>query len=61
VNPGATATGWIDDDVRAAILRPNLQPRVGTPADSANLVSFLLSDDGGWINAQVLHSDGGRW
>jgi 3-oxoacyl-[acyl-carrier protein] reductase len=61
VNPGATATGWIDDDVRAAILRRNLQPRVGTPADSANLVSFLLSDDGGWINAQVLYSDGGRW
>ena len=61
VNPGATDTGWIDDDVRAAVLRRNLQPRVGTPADAANLVSFLLSTDGGWINAQVLHSDGGRW
>jgi len=59
VNPGATDSGWIDDDVRAAILRRNLQPRVGTPVDAANLVSFLLSDDGGWINAQVLYSDGG--
>jgi 3-oxoacyl-[acyl-carrier protein] reductase len=59
VNPGANDTGWIDDEVRAAVLRRNLQPRVGTPADTANLVSFLLSDEGGWINAQVLHSDGG--
>ena len=61
VNPGATDTGWIDDEVRAAVVRRNLQPRVGTPADTANLVRFLLSDEGGWINAQVLHSDGGLW
>jgi 3-oxoacyl-[acyl-carrier protein] reductase len=59
VNPGANDTGWIDDAVRAAVLHRNLQPRVGTPGDTANLVSFLLSDEGGWINAQVLHSDGG--
>ena len=39
--------------------RRNLQARVGTPADTANLVSFLLSEQGGWINGQLLHSDGG--
>jgi 3-oxoacyl-[acyl-carrier protein] reductase len=60
VNPGPNDTGWMDDGVRSAVLRGNLQGRIGTPADTANLVSFLLSDEGGWINAQVLHSDGGR-
>ena len=59
VNPGANDTGWMDDGVRAAVTRRNLQPRVGTPADAANLVRFLLSEQGGWINGQLLHSDGG--
>jgi 3-oxoacyl-[acyl-carrier protein] reductase len=59
VNPGANDTGWMDDDVRAAVLGGNAQPRIGTPDDTANLVSFLLSEQGGWINGQVLHSDGG--
>ena len=59
VNPGANDTGWMDDDVRAAVRGRNLQPRVGTPADTADLVSFLLSERGGWINGQLLHSDGG--
>jgi 3-oxoacyl-[acyl-carrier protein] reductase len=33
--------------------------RLGTPRDTAALVSFLLSRDGGWITGQLLHSDGG--
>ncbi|HMK11330.1 MAG TPA: SDR family oxidoreductase [Acidimicrobiales bacterium] len=60
VNPGPNDTGWMDDDVKESVLRQNLQPRLGTPSDTANLVSFLLSEQGGWINGQVLHSDGGR-
>jgi 3-oxoacyl-[acyl-carrier protein] reductase len=59
VNPGPNDTGWMDDEIREAVLRHNAQPRIGTPTDTANLVSFLLSDEGGWINAQILHSDGG--
>jgi 3-oxoacyl-[acyl-carrier protein] reductase len=59
VNPGANDTGWMGDGVRDAVRRRNLQPRIGTPADTADLVSFLLSDQGGWINGQLLHSDGG--
>ncbi len=35
--------------------------RLGTGRDTADLVSFLLSEQGGWINKQVLYSDGGRW
>ena len=60
VNPGPNDTGWMDDDVKGSVLRQNLQRRIGTPSDTANLVSFLLSEQGGWINGQLLHSDGGR-
>jgi 3-oxoacyl-[acyl-carrier protein] reductase len=60
VNPGANDTGWMDEMIEGALRRGNLQGRIGTPSDTANLVSFLVSDEGGWINAQLLHSDGGR-
>lgn len=61
LNPGATDTGWITPELDEAIRRNNLQPRLGQPRDCANLVRFLLSDEGGWINGQLLHSDGGRY
>ncbi len=60
VNPGANDTGWMDDDTRAAVLAGNLQDRIGLPSDCANLVRFLCSSDGQWINGQLLHSDGGH-
>lgn len=59
INPGATDTGWMNDEVISAVQRINLQPRIGQPADTANLVSFLCSDEGQWINGQLLYSDGG--
>lgn len=33
--------------------------RGGEPADVANVVSFLLSDEGAWINGQCINVDGG--
>jgi 3-oxoacyl-[acyl-carrier protein] reductase len=33
--------------------------RVSRPEDCANLVSFLCSEQGGWINGQLLYSNGG--
>jgi 3-oxoacyl-[acyl-carrier protein] reductase len=60
VNPGATDTGWMDDGLMDLIGRRTLGGRVGRPGDVANLVSFLCSPDGGWVNGQLLHSDGGR-
>ena len=59
VNPGATDTGWMDTATETEVRARNLQSRVGTPADCANLVRFLCSPAGQWINGQVLHSDGG--
>ena len=59
VNPGATDTGWMTPDIEQAVRDRTLQPRIGLPADAANLVSFLCSEQGQWINGQLIKSDGG--
>jgi NAD(P)-dependent dehydrogenase (short-subunit alcohol dehydrogenase family) len=64
VAPGFTAT----EAIRAAPQWPDLQAgalkrirgtRVGDPGDIASLVAFLLSEEGDWINGQVINIDGG--
>ena len=59
VNPGATDTGWMTDDLRQLSTKRNPLARLGTPTDAASLVTFLCSDHGGWVNGQLIHSDGG--
>lgn len=59
VNPGPVDTGWMDDEVRAEVVRLTAQHRLGTSADTANLVRFLFSERGSWVNGQLLHSNGG--
>jgi 3-oxoacyl-[acyl-carrier protein] reductase len=59
INPGATDTGWMSDDVHQAVLEGNLQPRLGVPNDCAKLVRFLCSPEGQWVNGQLLFSNGG--
>ncbi len=59
VNPGPIDTGWMDDETRAGLTAMQPTGRLGTPADTANLVRFLLSEQGQWINGQLLHSNGG--
>ena len=61
VEPGPTDTGWMSDAERADFVRRNPQGRVGTPEDCANTVQFLCSASGGWINGQVVHSNGGLY
>ncbi|OBH92567.1 SDR family NAD(P)-dependent oxidoreductase [Mycobacterium sp. E2733] len=64
VAPGFTAT----DAIRSAPQWPELQAgalkrirgtRVGDPEDIAALVAFLCSEEGAWINGQVINIDGG--
>lgn len=59
VNPGATDTGWMTPDLLASVAAATPLGRVGQPGDVANLVSFLCSPAGGWINGQLLSSNGG--
>ena len=59
INPGATDTGWMSAEQMATFAREIPLGRVSRPEDCANLVSFLCSEQGGWINGQLLHSNGG--
>jgi 3-oxoacyl-[acyl-carrier protein] reductase len=58
VDPGATDTGWMTDDLKASITAEMAFGRVGTPQDAARLILFLASDAGAWITGQVIHSRG---
>jgi 3-oxoacyl-[acyl-carrier protein] reductase len=59
INPGPIDTGWMTAELSASLLAKQPTGRLGTPADIANVVRFLLSDQGHWINGQLIHSDGG--
>jgi len=64
VAPGFTATEAIRSvpqwpDLQAGALKRIRGTRVGDPDDIAALVAFLLSEEGEWINGQVVNIDGG--
>ena len=59
INPGATDTGWMSPEQLDAVAGGTPLGRVGRPSDVATLVSFLCSAEGGWINGQLLASNGG--
>ncbi|MET4583909.1 3-oxoacyl-[acyl-carrier protein] reductase [Conyzicola nivalis] len=59
LNPGPIDTGWMTDDVRQTLVAMQPSGRLGTPADVANLVAFLVSERGRWVTGQLLTSDGG--
>jgi 3-oxoacyl-[acyl-carrier protein] reductase len=59
VNPGPTDTGWAPPILAVDVARAMPAGRWGTPADAANLVAFLVSDEAAWITGQVIDSEGG--
>jgi 3-oxoacyl-[acyl-carrier protein] reductase len=59
VDPGPTDTGWMSPELRERIESQMPLGRLGRPRDSAALVAFLCSLEGGWITGQVIHCDGG--
>ncbi|WP_433172030.1 SDR family oxidoreductase [Actinoallomurus sp. CA-150999] len=63
VAPGPTATegfltGKTEEQLATLTKAPALE-RLGTPQDIANVVAFLVSAEGHWINGQVLRANGG--
>ena len=59
VDPGATDTGWMTPDLKAAIRRTMPSGRVGLPEDAARLIAFLASEAAEWITGEIIHSRGG--
>lgn len=59
INPGPVDTGWMDEASRADGIAQQPTGRLGTVDDVANLVRFLVSERGRWINGQLLCSNGG--
>ena len=61
VNPGPVDTGWAqrEEGLHAAVAARFPSGRWGRPEDVANLVAFLVGDEGGWLTGQVLDSEGG--
>jgi 3-oxoacyl-[acyl-carrier protein] reductase len=59
VDPGATDTGWMTEEVKRELLPRFPQGRIGLPEDAARLIAFLASDEAAWITGQVIHSRGG--
>jgi 3-oxoacyl-[acyl-carrier protein] reductase len=59
LNPGPVDTGWMTPEVRESGTRQQPGGRLGTPADVAGTVAFLLSPDGRWVSGQLIKADGG--
>ena len=59
VNPGATDTGYADEELRQAIIAVEPQGRWGQPEDAARLIGWLAAGDARWVTGQVINSTGG--
>ena len=59
IDPGPTDTGWMTEEVRRELLPHFPMGRMGQPEDAARLITFLASEDAGWITGQIIRSTGG--
>lgn len=67
VNPGATLSEGtkeaglygVDNDIEKHLVATTPLGRMGTPRDIAKVVSFLASDDSGWLTGEVILASGG--
>jgi 3-oxoacyl-[acyl-carrier protein] reductase len=60
VAPGPVQTGWITVELEEAVLPTIPLGRVGEPADIADAIVFLASDQARWITGQVVQVAGGH-
>ncbi|WP_232660544.1 SDR family oxidoreductase [Pseudonocardia sp. TRM90224] len=61
VDPGATDTGYADEETTRAVIEHAPMGRWGHPDDAAKLISWLTGPDAGWVTGQVIVSNGGGW
>ncbi|MEU5726540.1 SDR family oxidoreductase [Micromonospora sp. NPDC047738] len=66
VAPGPTRTDktafFLDrPEAQAAVAASQAIERVGTPADIANVVAFLASEDSAWLTANLIDATGGSY
>jgi 3-oxoacyl-[acyl-carrier protein] reductase len=59
VDPGATDTGYADDELLRRIAAREPMGRWGEPDDAARLIAWLTGPDAGWVTGQVIVSSGG--
>lgn len=63
ITPGLILTDEIkqgaDPKMLQGMLRGTRSPRHGEARDISSMVAYLISDDGAWINGQVVNVDGG--
>jgi 3-oxoacyl-[acyl-carrier protein] reductase len=60
VSPGPVQTGWMTDELATRLLPDIPLRRVGVPADIADAVVFLASQQARWITGQILKVSGGH-
>ncbi|MRW83058.1 SDR family oxidoreductase [Pseudoduganella sp. FT26W] len=62
VSPGAIRTelgGGLNDEFETLLAGQTALGRVGEPEEVARVIATLLTEDGGWINAQTIEVAGG--
>jgi NAD(P)-dependent dehydrogenase (short-subunit alcohol dehydrogenase family) len=57
--PSEAVVPYLGEEMIQGILAAVRSPRIGKPDDVAALVAFLASEEGEWINGQVISVDGG--
>ena len=60
VAPGPTQTGWIDDELEAAVIPLIPMGKLIQPEDIADTILFLSSDKAGMLTGQVIKVSGGH-
>lgn len=60
VSPGYTETDMLSDPTFRTIgVEASPLKRLGTPKDIADVVAFIVSDEGGWITGDTIQAGGG--
>ena len=60
VAPGPTQTGWIDEELEAAVIPLIPMGKLIRPEDIADTILFLASERAGMITGQVIKTSGGH-